>query len=536
LRALEIEFSSIARLQKKQIQVHTNKRFTKKEGDKKMKRELAVLLICLFISSALYVSPRIVGATLPTPQLLAGNLASPGCIALDSEYLYFTEYNGGSVKRIPKSGGTVETLVSGDYGYPWRLVVDGDYVYYIVHESGLIKRLPKNGGPVEVLASVETHPWDLATDSDYVYFTVRDGPGSWGDPNGYVAKVPKSGGSIQVLANAQHPNGIAVDSDFVYFTERDIGNIKKVSKSGGAVDTLVSGLTYTLVVAVSSGYVYFTDNNVTYPYFSAIDRVPVNGGVAEVFASKQQYPFFLVFDSDYLYFTEAYSGNVKRVGLTDKIVETLATGFDNPNGIAIDSESLYFSEMANPGGVYRLTLQPHMILATVDLDPDSLSLKSKGKWTTGYIEVPEDYDVHNINVSTIKLNDTIQVDLSAPTAIGDYDNDLIPDLMVMFSRTDVVQLIVSESIEFANVTISLTGRLNDGTCFSGSDVIKVSGLVGDVNCDGKVNARDVVLGILACCSHPGSPRWNDNANFAPLWDVIDLRDIAKLLCHYGEHY
>jgi len=179
---------------------------------------------------------------------------------------------------------------------------------------------------------------------------------------------------------------------------------------------------------------------------------------------------------------------------------------------------------------------PVELAARVDIDPNTLNLKSKGKWTTGYIEVPEGYDVHNINVSTIKLNDTIHVDLSAPTAIGDYDNDLIPDLMVMFSRTDVVQLIVAEGIEFANVTISLSGRLNDGNCFSGSDVIKVSGLVGDVNCDGKVNARDVVLGILACCSHSGSPRWNDNANFAPLWDVIDLRDIAKLLCHYGEHY
>ena len=108
--------------------------------------------------------------------------------------------------------------------------------------------------------------------------------------------------------------------------------------------------------------------------------------------------------------------------------------------------------------------------------------------------------------------------------------------MITFNRSDVVQLILAQSFEFANVTISLTGRLDNGMGFSGNDIIKISGLIGDVNCDGKVNARDVALGILACCSHPGNPRCNDNANFAPLWDVVDLRDIAQILCHYGEHY
>jgi len=30
--------------------------------------------------------------------------------------------------------------------------------------------------------------------------------------------------------------------------------------------------------------------------------------------------------------------------------------------------------------------------ATVDLDPDTLNLESKGKWITCYIELPEGYD------------------------------------------------------------------------------------------------------------------------------------------------
>jgi hypothetical protein len=111
--------------------------------------------------------------------------------------------------------------------------------------------------------------------------------------------------------------------------------------------------------------------------------------------------------------------------------------------------------------------------AMADIDPDTLNLKSKGNWITGYIELPEGYNVVDINASSIMLNGTIPVDPSAPKAIGDYDRDGVPDLMVKFDRTSVQSLILYRHITSGSVVLTLSGKLNDGTSFEGSDTIKV---------------------------------------------------------------
>jgi hypothetical protein len=117
--------------------------------------------------------------------------------------------------------------------------------------------------------------------------------------------------------------------------------------------------------------------------------------------------------------------------------------------------------------------------ATIDLDPDTLNLQSKGKWITAYIELPEGHDVSNINVSTVVLDETIPAELK-PVAIGDYDGDGIHDLMVKFKRADVISYILAnvnptELFEerFMTITLIITGYLNDGTPFIGSDTIRV---------------------------------------------------------------
>lgn len=108
------------------------------------------------------------------------------------------------------------------------------------------------------------------------------------------------------------------------------------------------------------------------------------------------------------------------------------------------------------------------IEATVDIEPDTLNLNSKGKWITCYIELEESYDVADIDVSTIKLNDEVDAELK-PTGLGDYDDDGITDLMVKFDRTSVQELLeVGDEVE-----IVITGELTDGTSFEGTDTIRV---------------------------------------------------------------
>jgi len=117
----------------------------------------------------------------------------------------------------------------------------------------------------------------------------------------------------------------------------------------------------------------------------------------------------------------------------------------------------------------------HVITATADIHPQTLNLRSRGKCITAYVELLEDYDVSDINVSSIMLNDTISAELK-PVTVGDYDEDGVPDLMVKFGRTEVISYIlanVNMKEKFITVTLTITGKLNDGTPFQGSDTIKM---------------------------------------------------------------
>jgi len=124
----------------------------------------------------------------------------------------------------------------------------------------------------------------------------------------------------------------------------------------------------------------------------------------------------------------------------------------------------------------RLVGQP-VVPAAVVITPNVLNLKSEGEWITAYIELPEGFDVSDIDRTTILLNDTIPVDplwVDKPleSVVGDYDEDGIPDLMVKFDRQAVIEFLKTKGIAGAEIILTVTGEVN-GTPFEGSDTIGV---------------------------------------------------------------
>lgn len=121
--------------------------------------------------------------------------------------------------------------------------------------------------------------------------------------------------------------------------------------------------------------------------------------------------------------------------------------------------------------VYKTTVE-----ATVDVDPDNLNLASRGRFVTAYIEL-DGADVKEIDPSTVLLNDQVPPILderygfvtSEEAYIVDHDENGILERMLKFDRQAVQAILSPGNV----VTITISGQLNDGSKFEGTDTLRV---------------------------------------------------------------
>jgi hypothetical protein len=153
-------------------------------------------------------------------------------------------------------------------------------------------------------------------------------------------------------------------------------------------------------------------------------------------------------------------------------------------------------------------LNPPLVLeATVELDPTTLNLKSKGKYVTAYVELPEPYDAGDVDVATVVLNGVLHAETS-PTSVGDEDADGVPDRMLKFSRGGLIDLISghaggNSTGEWSagsphpgskdDFEVTVAGELTDGTRFAGTDILHVLGHEAD---DCSLLSLDVVPNVF----------------------------------------
>jgi len=119
-----------------------------------------------------------------------------------------------------------------------------------------------------------------------------------------------------------------------------------------------------------------------------------------------------------------------------------------------------------------------IIDAVVEVDPNTLNLNSKGNWITCYIELPEGYDIANINAQKVTLEDVNAYVgeegwASPETRISntvDRDGDGVLERMVKFDRSAV-----QAALKPGDITVLVKGKLPDYVTFRGTDVIHVIG-------------------------------------------------------------
>ena len=112
--------------------------------------------------------------------------------------------------------------------------------------------------------------------------------------------------------------------------------------------------------------------------------------------------------------------------------------------------------------------------ASVDVNPDTINLRSNGRWITAYIEVPG-YDVGTVDISTVRLNEVIPAvndenyGFVRNPKIDDRDGDGYPELMVKFPMDDAKSI-----LEPGSVSIRVAGTISTKQ-FMGMDTVTVKG-------------------------------------------------------------
>jgi hypothetical protein len=155
-----------------------------------------------------------------TQSTIGSYNGSPGYLAVDDTYVFWSDTSSGAIMKVSQLGGTPEMVAPSPY--PQGIALDADYVYWTDSSQAAILRVLKSGGNGEPLASSQDTPVQIAVDGNFVYWTDTSDLGL-----GSVMRANKSGGSATLLATGlgiasdQHrgPWAIAIDDVAVYWTE-----------------------------------------------------------------------------------------------------------------------------------------------------------------------------------------------------------------------------------------------------------------------------------------------------------------------------
>jgi hypothetical protein len=225
-------------------------------------------------------------------------------LAIDADKLYATNlFSGiagkGTVEWLPKSGGTMPTVLVSGLTSAAGISRDGNKLFYIDEATGLWSVMTDgNGSPTQLIMKAGNGFRKTAIAGGMVYVTDNFA-------NSILA-VPVGGGASTTFATGQAGVfDIVADGTNVYWTNLTEKAIKQMPMAGGAIVTLASNLSQVGGIAVDATHLYFVD-----AMEGTVNKVPIGGGAITILASGQDRPNVVTVAGDTVYWANAANGTI----------------------------------------------------------------------------------------------------------------------------------------------------------------------------------------------------------------------------------